>query len=160
MPRHPRDLMDTKREFLELALQVGANRHELCRRFGISPKTGYALLRRHVLQGTSDVCKPRSPTAPQSFAQQRCDRASSIELRRQHPRRGGRKIAQRPSDLGFSGVPAPSTITGILHSHGLITPKPARRPNIGSVSSTNCPMPCGKSISRATSRRVRGAAIR
>ncbi|WP_155247859.1 helix-turn-helix domain-containing protein, partial [Variovorax paradoxus] len=51
MPWQPRDLMDTKREFLELALQEGANRRELCRRFGISPKTGYALLRRHALQG-------------------------------------------------------------------------------------------------------------
>src|SRR4051794_28794417 len=37
MPWQPRNLMGIKREFLELALQEGANRRELCRRFGISP---------------------------------------------------------------------------------------------------------------------------
>lgn len=46
MPWQPRDLMSTQREFVQLALQEGANRRELCRRFGISPKTGYALLKR------------------------------------------------------------------------------------------------------------------
>ncbi|CAN7542049.1 IS481 family transposase [Variovorax paradoxus] len=124
MPWQPRDLMDTKREFLELALQEGANRRELCRRFGISPKTGYALLRRHALQGMGDACTPRSTRPHHSPARSSAViEQAVVELRRQHPRWGGRKIAQRLSDLGFSGVPAPSTITGILHRHGLITPE-------------------------------------
>ena len=55
----PKDLMDVKREFLALALQEGANRRALCRRFGISPKTGYALLARYALEGAA-ACAPRS----------------------------------------------------------------------------------------------------
>ena len=41
MPWQPKDLMDIKREFVALALQEGANRRELCRRFGIAPKAAY-----------------------------------------------------------------------------------------------------------------------
>ena len=42
MPWQPRDPMDIKREFVDLALQPGANRRELCRRFNIGPKAAYA----------------------------------------------------------------------------------------------------------------------
>lgn len=51
MPWQLKDLMDIRQEFVTLALQEGANRRELCRRFGISPKTGYALLKRFASQG-------------------------------------------------------------------------------------------------------------
>lgn len=124
MPWQPRDLMDTKREFVELALQDGANRRELCRRFGISPKTGYALLKRYAQQGIAQACTPRStrplnsPTrSPHELEQ------AVIELRHAHPTWGGRKIARRLADLGMSDVPAPSAVTNILHRHGLITPE-------------------------------------
>lgn len=44
-----------------------------------------------------------------------------VELRNQHPCWGGRKIARRLSELGVPNAPAPSTVTSILHRHGLIT---------------------------------------
>lgn len=59
MPWQPKDLMQTKLEFVTLALKEGANRRELCRRFGISPKTGYALLKRFSAAGASAL-QPRS----------------------------------------------------------------------------------------------------
>jgi transposase-like protein len=40
--------MDQRREFVRLAKQEGANRRELCRRFGIHPDTGYKWLARWV----------------------------------------------------------------------------------------------------------------
>lgn len=43
-----------------------------------------------------------------------------LALRRQHPAWGGRKISRRLRDLGLVQV-APSTVTSILHRHGLIT---------------------------------------
>ena len=78
-------LMDVKREFVELALQQGANRRELCRRFGISPKTGYALLKRHASEGTACLVarssRPRnSPTRTAAPLEQ-----AAVALRRQHP---------------------------------------------------------------------------
>ena len=36
--------MSLREEFVQLALQAGVNRRELCRRFGIAPKTGYKWL--------------------------------------------------------------------------------------------------------------------
>jgi transposase-like protein len=46
MPWNEVSVMDQRREFVRLALQEGANRRELCRRFGISPDVGYKWLRR------------------------------------------------------------------------------------------------------------------
>jgi transposase InsO family protein len=123
MPWQPRDLMDTKREFVELALQEGANRRELCRRFGISPKTGYALLKRFAAQGDA-AYTPRS-RRPLSSPMRTCTQIEQavVALRQQHPAWGGRKIARRLGDLGHVHVPPASTVTAILHRHGLITPE-------------------------------------
>lgn len=41
MPWSTRDTMSLREEFISLALHEEANRRELCRRFGISPQTGY-----------------------------------------------------------------------------------------------------------------------
>jgi transposase InsO family protein len=46
-----------------------------------------------------------------------------VALRRAHPAWGGRKIQARLVALGHTGVPAPSTITGILRRHGLLDPR-------------------------------------
>jgi transposase-like protein len=41
MPWCEVSVKDQRREFVRLAVQEGANRRELCRRFGISPDVGY-----------------------------------------------------------------------------------------------------------------------
>ena len=49
--------MSLRRELVELALAEGANVSELCRRFGVSRKTGYKWLSRHRsggLEGLAD----------------------------------------------------------------------------------------------------------
>ena len=46
MPWREVSVMDQKLDFVRLALLPGANRRELCRRFGISATTGYKWLRR------------------------------------------------------------------------------------------------------------------
>lgn len=123
MPWQSKDLMDIKREFVALALQEGANRRELCRRFGIGPKAAYALLARHASEGEAAFA-PRSRKPHASPARTPPDvEQAAVELREQHPSWGGRKIAQRLATLGLTHVPRPSTITAILHRHGLITPQ-------------------------------------
>jgi len=47
--------------------------------------------------------------------------AQVVTLRRAHPAWGGRKISRRLQDLGYIDVPAPSTVTSILHRHHLIS---------------------------------------
>lgn len=123
MPWTPKDLMDMKQEFVELARKEGANRRELCRRFGISPKTGYALLARYAQEGV-DAYTPRSRKPLNSPARTSPTLELAVtQLRGQHPAWGGRKIARRLAELGHADVPPPSTVTAILHRHGLITPQ-------------------------------------
>jgi transposase InsO family protein len=112
-----------RQEFVRLAKQAGTNRRELCRRFGISPKTGYKWLAR------VDAQEPLADRSrrPHASPTRSCDAVAQavVALRREHPAWGGRKIARRLADLGQAQV-APSTVTHILHRHGLITPEASR----------------------------------
>jgi transposase InsO family protein len=49
-----------------------------------------------------------------------------LAVRADHPAWGGRKIRARLLALGHAATPAASTITAILHRHGLITPESSR----------------------------------
>jgi transposase InsO family protein len=122
MPWSTRDTMSLREEFITLACQEGANRRELCRRFGISPQTGYKWLARFAQLGSlglADVSRRplHSPGTTQEALQQ-----AAVALRREHPAWGGRKIARRLQDLGL-GTLACSTVNSILHRHGLINPE-------------------------------------
>jgi hypothetical protein len=67
MPWTERSAMDQREEFVRLASAPGANRKELCRRFGISRKTGYKLLHRCAVEGRAGLAdrsrRPRQPVA-------------------------------------------------------------------------------------------------
>src|SRR5438270_502370 len=49
MPWHEVSAMSLRSEFVALARAAGANVRQLCRRFGVSPKTGYKWLARYAL---------------------------------------------------------------------------------------------------------------
>jgi len=51
MPWRELSVMDQREEFVTLALGAGANKSELCRRFGISRQQGYKWLRRYEAEG-------------------------------------------------------------------------------------------------------------
>lgn len=119
MPWETKDIMSLREEFVHLAIQEGANRRELCSRFGISPQTAYKWLRRfseHGLAGLHDESrKPlHSPKTTSAVIQ-----SEIVKLRHQHPAWGGRKISRRLNDLGLGSV-VPSTVNTVLHRHGLI----------------------------------------
>jgi len=111
--------MDAREEFVMLACAPGANVRGLCRRFGISPTSGYKWLGRFRAQGKVGLGEQsRRPLSSPA----RC--LASIEaavllVRGEHPAWGGRKIARRLRDLGLAGVPAASTVTAILRRHGV-----------------------------------------
>jgi transposase InsO family protein len=120
MPWNVRNTMDLKKEFVALASQEGANRRELCRRFGISSKTGYKWLDRFGQQGATGLAEQsRRPArvSPRRTLPELEDRV--IAIREAHPAWGGRKIAARLKALGVDS-PAPSTITDILRRHGML----------------------------------------
>ncbi len=121
MPWDTQDTMSLREEFVRLAIQEGANRRELCRRFGISPQTAYKWLTRYANDGTAGLAD-RSRRPQCSPAQTPADvQAAVVELRLAHPAWGGRKISRRLQDRGQVSV-APSTVSSILHRHGLIPP--------------------------------------
>lgn len=122
MPWSPKDTMSLREEFVRLARQDGANRRELCRRYGISPQTAYKWLARYEQEGRAGL-KNRSRRPHASPRQTHRERETLVvQLRQEHPSWGGRKLSRRLQDLGHPHV-APSTITSILHRHDLISPQ-------------------------------------
>ena len=122
MPWRECERVGQRREFVELAQAEGANMAALCRRFGISRKTGYKWLGRYATDGAEGlVDRSRRPSTAPSQTAAAVEQAV-VQLRLEHPAWGGRKIHQRLRDLGAAPVPAPSTITGILRRHDLLDP--------------------------------------
>lgn len=122
MPWQEVSTMSLRQEFVAQAMQQGANVRELCRRFGVSPKTGYKWLGRFAARGASGLCdesrRPRhSPTRTANAVEQ-----AIVELRDRHPGWGARKLCRRLHDVGWRQVPAPSTVQAILVRHGRIEP--------------------------------------
>lgn len=129
MPWREVTRMSLRQEFVKLAMQAGANRRQLCRRFGIAPKTGYKWLQRYAAEGSRGL-EDRSRRPRRSPLRT----ALAVEERVLGIRRGvlgcwgGRKLARRLLDLGGPKL-APSTITGILRRSGLLNQTaPASRP--------------------------------
>ena len=120
MPWSARNTMSLREEFVSLASREGVNRRELCRRFGISAQTAYKWLNRHTQAGTPGLEDlSRRPRTSPSMTAPELEKAV-VAMRREHPAWGGRKIARRLLDLNV-GVIAPSTVTTVLHRHGLIS---------------------------------------
>jgi transposase InsO family protein len=121
MPWREVSKMDERREFVRLAMQEGANRRELSRRFGIHADTGYKWLGRAVANEELTDRSRRPLSSPTRTAAAIEDRI--LALRDAHPAWGARKIAHC---LGRDGMacPAPSTVHEILRRHGRIVAAP------------------------------------
>jgi transposase InsO family protein len=118
MPWQEVSVMDQRREFVRLAMQEGANRRELCRRFGISPDVAYKWIRRWTTGDEELADRSRrphgSPGRSEAMMEQRV-----LAVRDAHPAWGARKIARRLENDGIM-PPALSTVHQILCRHGRI----------------------------------------
>jgi len=92
----------------------------LCRRFGVSRKTGYKWVKRYASAGVSGLLdrsrRPRDSPGRTSETME----GRVLAVRIEHPAWGGRKIRRVLLNAGHQDVPSASTITAILHRHGLI----------------------------------------
>lgn len=112
--------MDEKREFVELARKKGVNLRELCRRFGISPTTGYQLLSRYLSEGEAGLAE-RSRRPKHSPTQTEESVAASILALRDETHWGARKMA----DVLSTELKRPikrSTVHSILRRNARIDP--------------------------------------
>jgi len=122
MPWKESTAVSQRLEFVMLARKEGTNVRALCRRFGISSRTGYKWIGRH-RQGGAEALGDRSRRPQRSPRRSEAGtEASVLEVRGEHPAWGGRKIRGRLIALGVESVPAASTVTAILHRHGKIDP--------------------------------------
>ena len=121
MPFSEVSVMSQREEFARLASQAGANIAELCRRYGISRKTGYKWLGRFDVGkvGWSGDASRRPHHSPERT--QPAVEAAVLAVRDLHPTWGGRKI-RRVLERSGTSSPAASTITAILARHSRIDP--------------------------------------
>ena len=101
---------------------------ELCRRFGISRKTGYKWIARYRSDGLEGLReRSRRPlSCPHKTEQKWVDRVIQHKLK--YPRWGPKKIRIILQEKGWPGpVPAASTIGNILDRAGLVKPRKRRR---------------------------------
>ena len=121
------DRVSERREFVVLASQPDANFAALCRRFGISRKTGYKWRERH-REGGDDALhnQPRTPRSSPVRTGEDVEKIV-LEIRDAHPVWGGRKIRARMIALGHKKPPAASTVTAILRRHNRIRPEESEK---------------------------------
>lgn len=123
MPWQEVSIMSQRREFVMFAQAEQANISTLCARYGISRKTGYKWLQRFAETGEDGLQDhSRRPHHIPHRTRGALEQAL-LELRRQHPAWGARKLRARLQALGHQGLPAPSTLHGLLRRHGLVDPQ-------------------------------------
>jgi transposase InsO family protein len=120
-------IMSERIEFVTLVLKEGAGFSELCRRFGISRKTGYKFVKRYGTEGILGLeDRTRRPKSSPNATAAHME-GVILDLRDEHPAWGGRKLKRRAEDVGHEGVPSPSTITEILKRNGRISPEDSEK---------------------------------
>ena len=117
--------MSQRREFVELTQAEGTNKRGLCRRFGISPTTGYKWFGRFREGSEAGLVElPRRPHYSPARTPSQVEQAV-LSARAAHPAWGARKLRRwllDRRDVFEADMPAPSTITAILRRHGRIDP--------------------------------------
>jgi len=122
MPWREVSVMEQRREFAFLAMQEGANRRELCRRFGISPDTGYKWLERAEAGDAELADRSRRPHDSPRRSDAAVE-AQVLAVRDAHPAWGARKIAHCLERDGVT-PPAPSTVHQMLRRNDRIVAPP------------------------------------
>jgi transposase InsO family protein len=113
--------MSERAELVALALSGSVSVSELSRRFGVSRKTVYKWLDRHEESGQEGLRDlPRRPQQTPGKTSEGMEERI-VALRRKYPGWGSRKLRLVLSQQGLADLPSASTITMILHRHGLIS---------------------------------------
>jgi len=116
-----RTKMTSKKEFVILASQAGANIRALCRQYRVSPTAGYALLRRYKAEGESGLQeRSRRPVSSPNKTDPAIERVV-LDLQAE-THWGARKVSQRLRDLAVIEPLHRSTVHSILKRNGRIEP--------------------------------------
>ncbi len=129
MPWRERSPMDERVQFISDYRRQLFTMTELCNRYGVSRKTGYALVARYEAEGAAGLA-PRSSRphhSPHATATEMVE--AIVAIRQRHPTWGGKKILAILNERHPSWVlPAVSTANDVLKRRGLVTARRRRRP--------------------------------
>jgi transposase InsO family protein len=123
MPWKEVSIMSQREEFVRLALQEGAKKSELCRRFDISRPTGDKWLVRFQAQGRAGLAdRSRRPQHTPTRVDAQVEDLI-VHMRQAHRAWGARTIRARLLAQGQRDIPQRSTVHAVLLRHGLIDPE-------------------------------------
>ena len=114
------DMMKARKSFIEDCERGSLSIAEVCRRHGISRKTGYKWLTRYEQKGVDGLVDESRRPLQSPLKSSKATEEEVLKVRAEHPCWGGRKIRRVLINEGFDigGVPAASTVTNILRRHG------------------------------------------
>ena len=121
-------VMDERMRFIGEWLADEVSLAELCRRYGVSRKTGYKYIERYQAEGPAGLeDRSRAPHRhPNAIDAER--EATILALRTKHPTWGAKKLKSWLEDRRREEEwPARSTITEMLDRHGLVRRRKLRR---------------------------------
>jgi transposase InsO family protein len=121
--------MDQREEFVLKSLEGSVPFRQLCRQYGISPKTGYKWVSRfrHGGLGALHDQSTRPDSSPAGLSEDVVCRM--VELKVAHPNWGPRKIqALFARQYGGEQTPCESSFKRVLEKAGLVTKRHTRRP--------------------------------
>src|SRR5205085_12141439 len=127
MPWQKRSLLDERVQFINDYHRQRFTMTALCDRYGISRKTGYAVVARYDAEGVGGlVARSSRPSySPQTTAAPVVN--AIVALRHHYPSWGGKKIVAVLAEKHPTWtMPAISTANDILKRHDLVTPRRRR----------------------------------
>lgn len=127
MPWIERQVKMLREEFIKRSMEEDRNISALCEEYGISRKTGYKWIKRHL----EDGCLEDRSKRPLRLGSKTADWVEKliIETRHERPRWGAQKIQSYLDRKGYP-MPCVRTVNNILRRNGLISQEAslARRP--------------------------------
>jgi transposase InsO family protein len=125
-------VQEQRMEFIRQLVAAGANRREVCRAWGVSPKTAYKWLARYESLGAGGLADEsrRPKQSPRHTAAEIEEQV--LGIRAAQPAWGARKIAALLRRQEVAEVPALSTITQILRRNGCLAKERPRPVSVGS----------------------------
>ena len=113
-------VMEQREQFVAEVKEGRETVSALCRKFGISRKTGYKWINRD-LEGLQLCDQSRRPHQQPSKTAENIEQ-QIIQMRLTHPAWGGKKIRAALEAAGVEGLPSEKTCCNIMKRNGLIDP--------------------------------------
>lgn len=118
-------VMETREQFVAEVMEARETVSALCRKYGVSRKTGYKWINR-AAEGLQLCDQSRRPHQQPSKTAEDIEQ-KIIQMRLDHPAWGGKKIHAVLESAGVEGLPSDKTCCNIIKRNGLIDPAEASK---------------------------------